>query len=505
MKEGTNRAIAINSTILYGKMVVNTLCALLTTRFALQALGVVDYGLYAVLGGIISFISIFNTIMVSTSNRFIAVALGKGDMEMVNKQFNVNLFIHLLIALLALFAAYPIGEWYIPRYVNYDGPISNAMMVYVISIAGCIVSFVGVPYNGLLMAKEKFIVFSLVDVISHIIRLVIAWILVYYFEQKLLVYTLTMAIMTALPTVVFIVYCSRHYPEMVKLRRVRDRSMYKNVFGFSAWVAVGAVAQVGKNQGAALVVNAFFNTVMNTAMGVAASINTYVGIFAQNVIQPMAPQITKSYAAGNLQRTDELLIMSVKYSFMLTFLVGALLLVEPEWLLDIWLDEVPPYASTFLVLLVIDSLVCSLNGGVSNLIFASGKIQLYQMFTSILRILSIVVAYFVLRSGTPAYYIIITYIFFSILTFFAIQYSLRHTLNYDNGKLWRHSYIPSLITVLLFLPAFLLPDSIHPAVRLAVAFSYLCVLEWFVCLTRNERDRLLCFIKRIISRKNHKE
>ena len=349
MQENTNRAIAYNSVILYGKLVINTVCALLTTRFALQALGVIDYGLYAVLGGIINLIAIFNTIMLSTSNRFIAVAIGKGDMDEVNKQFNVSLIIHAAIALFAMLIAIPVGEWYIPRYVNYDGPLSNAFMVYIISIGGCIFSFVGVPYNGVLMAKERFIVFSLVDVIMHVLKLIVAWILVFHFEQKLLIYSLTMAFMTAAPTVLFFFYCNKHYHDMVHLRFVREKRMYKNVFNFSAWVGVGAVASVAKGQGAALIVNAFFNTVMNTAMGVAASINTYVDMFARSVTQPMSPQITKSYASGNTKRTDELLIMSTKYSFLLTFLVGSLLLVTPEWLLSLWLGTVPPYASIFLV------------------------------------------------------------------------------------------------------------------------------------------------------------
>jgi O-antigen/teichoic acid export membrane protein len=223
MQENTNRTIAYNSIILYGKMAITTICALLTTRFALHALGVVDFGLYTVLGGIISFISIFNTIMLSTSNRFIAVAIGKGDINEANKQFNVNLVVHIAIAVFAIIVAFPIGEWYIPRYVNYDGPISNAIMVFFISIIGSVLSFVGVPYNGLLMAKEKFIVFSLVDVISHILKLTIAWVLIYYFDNKLLIYTITMAFLTAMHTIVYLLYCSKFYPEIVKLRLVKDK------------------------------------------------------------------------------------------------------------------------------------------------------------------------------------------------------------------------------------------------------------------------------------------
>ncbi len=494
MQENTNKAIAFNSAILYGKTIINTLCALLTTRFALQALGVIDYGLYAVLGGIISFIGIFNTIMVSTSNRFIAVAIGKGDEEEANQQFNVNLIIHIGVALLALLVAFPIGDWYIPRYVNYDGSLENAIMVYSVSVVGSILSFIGVPYNGLLMAKEKFIVFSVADVVSHVLRLVVAWVLVYFFEQKLLIYTLAMAILLALPTAYYIVYCAKHYPTIVHLRKVRNRQMYKRVFDFSTWVAVGAIAQVAKNQGGALVVNTFFNTVMNSAMGVASSINAYIGIFAQNVTQPMAPQITKSYAAGNHERTDELLIMSAKYSFMLTFLVGSIFLVAPKWLLALWLGEVPPYADVFLVLLVIDNIVRSLNSGVANIIFASGKIALFQALASLLNILSVVLGYFVLQLGAPAYYLVIAYIIVSIGMFFTIQFALHHTLHYDNRKLWKKSYLPSMLTAILFVPFLIIPDIIHPAIKIIISLLYLCTLEWFICLSKYERSRLVSFI-----------
>ena len=495
MRENTNKAIAYNSIILYIKMIINTICALLTTRFALEALGVNDFGLFSVLGSIISFVGIINTIMVSTSNRFIAVAIGRNNQSEANKQFNVNFIIHTAIAIIVLLVALPLGNWYIPRFVNYDGSIDNAFMIYIISIVGSVLSFIGVPYNGLLMAKEKFVVFSIVDIVAHVIKLIIAWLIVYTFDNKLLVYALTMGIVTALPTLVYSCYCSKHYKEIVKLQFVKDRQLYKQIFGFSSWIAVGAVTQVGKNQGAALLVNAFFNTAMNSAMGVATSINTYVAMFASNVTQPMQPQITKSYASGNTNRTDELLIMSTKYSFMLTFLVGSVFLVSPEWLLSLWLKEVPAFASVFLTLFVIDNCIRSLNSGIGNIIFASGRISLFQILVSTLNVLSVVLGFIVLRAGMPAYYLIVAYIIISVFMFFALQYALHQTLDYDNKILWRNSYIPSLVIVIFFIPILFIPKTVHPAIRILLSVTYLILLEWFIGLTKNERGRLIGFAK----------
>lgn len=495
MRENSNKAIAYNSLILYAKMGITTICALLSTRFGLKALGVVDYGLYALLGGIISFMTVLNNIMVSTSNRFIAVSLGRGNLDEANKQFNVNMSIHVSIALLVLIIAYPLGDWYIHCYVNYDGPLSNAMMVYCISVLGSAISFVKVPYTGLLMAKEKFIVFSGVDVVAHVIRLVMTWLLMYHFSHKLLIYTLTFAVIHALPTFFYMFYCSRKYPDIVRFRVVRSRKMYKNVFGFSAWIGVGAIAHTAKTQGASMVVNAFFNTVMNSAMGVAANVNSYVTIFAHNITQPMAPQITKSYAAGNKTRTDELLVMATKYGYLFTLLMGGIFLAAPEWIMGVWLGEVPPYATIFLTLFIIDSLVMSLNSGVQNIIFASGKLGLYQSCTSVLNILAVVLGYFVLRGGAPAYYLTVTYVVVSVIRFFVIQWALHHTLNYDNRILWRNSYLPSLLVTILYVPTLFVPDLSHPLIKLIITMAYLCVLVFFVGLNKVERDKLISFVK----------
>ena len=495
MKENTNKAIAVNSIILYVKMIVNTLCSILTTRFALQALGVVDFGLYSLLGGIITFIGIFNVIMLATSNRYIAVAIGKNDIKEANIQFNVNLIVHICIALGTLLIAFPVGSWYVNNYVNYNGDITNALMVFNISVIASIVSFIGVPYNGLLMAKEKFIVFSGVDIISHIGKLIVAFVLVYHFNDKLLIYTLALAVFTVLPVLVYWLYCSKHYYEIVKFVLVREKKRYKEVLSFSAWVSVGAIAMVGKNQGAGIIVNAFFNTVMNTAMGIANNICTYVAMFSHNVTQPMAPQLTKSFAAGDSKRTDELLLMSTKYAFLMMLLVASPFLLAPEWLLNIWLGQVPPYSVIFLTLMIIDNLIMSLNSGISNIIFASGKIQAYQIVTSLLNVFSVIIGFIVLYLGAPVYSLLLVYICFSICRVIFVQIILHRTLNYSNSRIIKNSYIPCLKVVILYLPVFLLKTRLAPLPVIIIALLYLIVLVFFLGLNTRERIALSFWIK----------
>ena len=500
MQENTNKAIAVNTIVLYGKMAITTICALLTTRFALLALGNTDFGLYSVLGGIISFVAIFNTIMLSTSNRFIAVAVGKGDIEEANKQFNVCLAIHFFIAIITIIVAIPIGDWYVHKFVNYDGDIELAQMVYNISIIGSVLSFIGVPYNGLLMAKERFVVFSSIEIVASIIKLVIAYLLLSHFSNKLLVYTVALAFLTAIPTFAYWIVCKIQFGSIVKLRPVTERQRYKDVFGFSAWVTVGAVTYIGKNQGAALIINAFFNTVMNTALGIANSINSYISLFAQNVTQPMAPQIVKSYASGNMQRAIDLLVMSTKFAFLMMLIISTPFMVAPEAIISIWLGSIPPYVVLFTVLLIVDQLIQSLNSGISNVIFASGKIALYQISVSVLNVLSIVLAFLVLYAGYPAYGLIVSYILVSILKFFVMQWVLHKTIHIENSILIRRSYLPSLLVVILLLPVLLLRGIIHPMPLIVISIIYVMALVFFVGLNKKERSYILTLAQKILKR-----
>lgn len=163
--------------------------------------------------------------------------------------------------------------------------------------------------------------------------------------------------------------------------------------------------------------------------------------------------------------------------------------------------EVPPYATTFLILFIIDSLVLSLNSGIQNIIFASGKLRLYQTASSILNVLSVVLGYFVLRAGAAAYYLTVTYIVISVVRFFVVQWALHRTLNYNNSILWKRSYIPSILVTVLYVPALFIPDLSHPLIKLVITFVYLCVLEIYVGLSHAERKKLIGFIKSHVSSK----
>lgn len=490
MQENTNKAIAINSVILYVRMAVTTLCSLFTTRFALQALGVNDFGLFSVVGGVISFVAVINTIMLSTTNRFIAVAIGKGDESEVNKIFNVCLVVHIAIAVFTAIVAFPIGDWYINRYVNYNGPIDNALMVYRLCLLGSIVSFVSVPYNGLLMAKERFVVFCSVDILSHLLKLGAAVLLLFYFEQKLLFYASTQAILTAIPVLIYWIYCAKVYPSIVKWHFIRDGKLYGEMFKFSGWIGYGAIATIGKNQGSQLLVNAFFNTAMNAALGVANTINGFITMFSHNITQPMAPQITKSYASGDLKRCNQLLVMSTKLAFLSMLLMSSPFFSDIDWILQTWLGKVPEYASLFAKLLVLDALISTFNAGIANVVFAHGKIAFFQLTVHTFKLIAIIVAFLVLKTGAAAPYIFYVYIAFSIINVVFIQIALHRVGGFSFWSLAKNSYIPSLIVSVLYVPILSVPMKVHPIIHMLIVLVYLSIIVLFVGFKKAERRYL---------------
>lgn len=489
MQENTNKSIAINSLILYIRLAIVSVCGLLYTRFSLQALGISDYGLFSVVACIISFASIVNTIMITTSNRYIAMAIGKGDMNEACRTFNVNLVIHVMIAVLTIVAALPIGHWYISHYVSYAGDMANVRMVFNISIVASAVSFVGVPYNGLLLARERFFVFCSTDVLSCVVKLVFTYLLIYHFDNKLLVYALVTAFMTAFPTVVFAVYCRRAFADITRFVLVKDWRKYSDVLKFSAAIGYGAIALLVKVQGGALLVNMFFSTAMNAGLAVATSVSNILQTFANNAQKPISPQIVKNYASGNLPRCTYLVCLASKATYLSMFFVSMPFLLVPEFLLGLWLKEIPPYAITFTRLTIIDALIFCINAGITDFVFATGKVRLYQTVINTLVVSAVLVGYAVIKSGMPPETLFYVYIAFSVIVFLVRPFILLRISEFDVKRLVLDSYVPVLLVTAIFAPvAYILKPLLPPLACVAVAYAGFCLLVWTIVLKREERQ-----------------
>ena len=488
VKEGTNKAIVVNSVILYSRLIITSVCGFFATRFALQALGVVDYGLFSVLGGIIAFIDVANAVMINTTTRFMTVALGKGDERDINEQMNINLRIHLFTALFSLLLSFTVGYWYIYNHLNYEGDIHNAVIVFTISVVSAAISMLGVPFQGVITAKENFLVTSIPAIISALLKMGVSWLLIYFFNHKVIVYSGIEALCTVYPMVAYAIYCYRHYPKIVKYSKVTNKKKYKEILSFSGWTLYGTAACMAKGQGASIVINLFFTTTLNAALGISNMLSSLINKFARNAVQPMFPQITKSYSVGDMQRSKKLLCMTAKVSFFVTLLFSSPFLIDTDWILGLWLKDVPPMASLFTKLLIADSLVSSLDQGIGTIVKADGNIWAYEFFGNTLRLIAVIVSYFFLKNGSPAETLLYIYIVTSSLVVVISQIILNKVTHIENILIIKNAYLPALLVSIIFVPVLFFKVSHYSVINIALGFIYLLTIVWFVGLNRKEKD-----------------
>ena len=447
--------------------------------------------------------AICNSIMISVSHRFIAVAVGKGNTHETNKVFNVNLVIHVLIAIATLILAIPIGHWYIANHINYLGSIHNVYLVYDISIVSSAISFIGVPYNGLQLARERFFVYCSTDVGAALLKLIVTWLLIDHWENKLLIYTLTMAVMTAYPTGVFIWYCKHHFPDIVRFKIVRDIKAYWKVLKFAFGVGIGTLMGMVKIQGSQLIINAFFNTAINAAIAVANVVNQFIQMFALNISKSIAPQIYKSYATANEDRYTYLVCLSSRITFLVMLMISLPFLLTPDILFSLWLKEIPEKTLLFSRLMIIDILIVSLNAGIVDLIFASGKIYTYQIVVNMLIAMSIVAGFFAVKAGLGSESLFYCYIFFSSIIFFVRPIIMLRVAKFRISVLIKESYLPVFYVTLLTLPLFILCEYLHHWLLIVVSMFWYITVVWIIGMNSKERKSVKNYVYDKLNKTHH--
>lgn len=485
-----NKIIIQNSTYLYLRLFITSLLSIFTTRLILNYLGVIDFGIYSVIGGIVVIIGFINTVMLTVTNRFIAFEIGSGTEKSLNNIFNICFNIHLFIAIIAILIGLPTGEWYITNYLNvpYE-KINISLWVYRMSLIGSVISFLGVPYNGLLIAKENFLPYSFIEIISSFLKLLIAYLITLAVHDKLLIYAFFMALVSAIPTIFYVIYCNKKYSLIVKYYLSKKFIEYKEVLNFSKWVGYGAFAFIAKIQGANLILNYFFGTALNASLGIANSVNGIIISFASNVSSVISPQITKSYATNDIQRTENLVIATSKFNFLLLLVPALPFLIQTEYLLKIWLNDFPEHTSNFIRLIIVDSLIVGLNAGVINAVNASGKIKWYQIIVNTISLFSIPLAYLLLKYGLSPESIFYGFIFISIIVLIARQIVLFYLIKFNTKRLLIKSYLPSLLVVLSIIPLFFFQRTgLHPTLLIAISLLYLLFCIYFIGLEKKERQ-----------------
>lgn len=489
----TNKRIAKNTLLLYIRMLVTMLVSLYTARVVLNVLGVVDYGVYSVVGGIVTMCSFISSTMASTSMRFFSYELGYGNMSRLKETFAATVNIYFLLSILILLFAETIGLWFVSTQLNIPPDrMSAALYVYQFSVLGFLATILRIPYNAVVISREKMSFYAWLSILEALLKLGMVFLLVYICWDKLILYAVLMSAVLCLITVSYFLYCRLNFEEC-RFSWVWEKSLYRSLLGFAGWNLFGSLANVGLDQGLNILLNIFFGAPINAARSIAFQIRNAVQSFVGSFQTAASPQIVKYYAAGEKDSMKKLLFQSSKYSFFLLLLIALPILLEMEMVLSLWLIEIPPYTLIFARLIIILSLVDCLSGTIIPAVQSTGFIRFYQITVCSIILLNVPVSYFFLKMGFPPQSTVVISIFLSCTALVMRVYVLRKLLAFPMTE-----YFSKVVwnDLKVFFLALLLPFIVHlylPKGMLSFCVSILfCVISTLlaICyagLNSNER------------------
>lgn len=505
-----NKTIAINTVILTIKLIITTLCSFVVSRLILRGLGADNYGLYNVVGGIVAMLNLVATSMIATSYRYIAVEIGKGDNGNPRRIYSTLLLIHLVLAFLLLFVGWPLGALYIEKYLTIsNATINDAHFVYVFSLLATFFSIIVVPSNGLLVAKEKFLPISFIEIARALLNVAVAGVLLVYLGNRLRLYSVLMASLNILYSVSFHIYCKIKYAEIVRFELNLNKSDYKEITSFTGWMLLGASAVIGRTQGLAMVINLFFRNSVNAAFGIATQVGNATSMFTTTLRQSVTPQIMKNQE-GNPGRSLNLVYVISRYTYLIMLVICVPLLLCMDTVLSLWLGEnnVPQFTGVFAIFLIMSSMVSNLNSGFDASIQASGRIKKNQIGYTIINLSIIPIVYILFHFGFPSYISVIVGLFLSIITLFFQAYIMHEQTDFSYSDYLKKTIYPSILTtVVAFIPMLLLRESINDDLRLIIGFMlvsimWTLIIVFFLGMSKGERLQVVEFMKNKLSKRN---
>lgn len=404
------KRIARNTALLYVRMMATMVVGLYTSRVVLNTLGVDDYGIYNVVGGVIAMFSFVNAAMSSATSRFLTFALGQGDAERLRQTFQTALTIHALIALFVLLVGETVGLWFLLCKMQIPPQrMEAAMWVYQLSVASAAVSVMSVPFNATIISHERMSAFAYISILEAALKLAVAWLLILSPFDKLKVYAVLLFLTQTAIQLVYMRYCRHHCKETV-LRLRLCRPLFREMAAFAVWGLYGNLAYVAYSQGLNILLNVFFGPAINAARGIAVQVQFVVNGFLANFQTAMNPQITKSYAAGDIGYMRRLVFVGSKFSFYLLLFIVLPVLLQAPYVLRLWLVQVPPHTVSFLRILLLTLLLDTLSTPVAIATQATANIRLPQLVAGTILMAILPVSYVVLRLGAPAESVFVTHL-----------------------------------------------------------------------------------------------
>lgn len=493
-----NRVI-FNTGVLYGRMAITVFISLYSTRLILNALGSADFGIFNVVGGAIAMLTFLNTAMAGATQRFMSFSQGTGDKSHQTRIFNVSVVLHFLIAIIIFIILEIAGYFLFNGILNIPANrVETAKVVYQFMIISTIFTIISVPYDAAINAHENMLLYAILGILESVLKLLIAIIILDATTDKLKLYGLLMASLSVLVLTLRRIYCHRYYHECrINIKKYFSKPLFKEMTGFAGWSFLGSSSTMIANYGQGIVINTFFGTIVNAAQGIVAQLSGQLGAFAGTMLKALNPIIAKSEGAGNRPLMLRASMAGSKIAAFLLFFFYVPMLIETQFILKLWLKNVPEYTVIFCRLLLIRNIIEQLYIPIATSIAAVGKIKHYQIFASVLSFSPLVASFVFFKMGFSPYSLYIIFIFYSLLNSCLVLYFAKINCGLSIIIFLKEVVLRALgsfliIVIFAIIPSLLLDESIT-RVGLTITISSLLfmITLWFIGFERSEKLNII--------------
>jgi len=472
-----NKRIARNTLLLYFRMLFLMIISLYTSRIVLNALGVEDFGIYNVAGGVVAMFSILSGSLSAAISRFITYELGKNNILKLKVIFSSAITIQIGLGIVIVFFAETIGIWFLNTQMNISiERMVAANWVLQFSIITFIINLISVPYNAVIIAHEKMSAFAYISIFEAIGKLLIAYLITISPIDKLIFYAILMCVVAIAIRLLYGYYCKRHFDEC-RFHFIWNKQIFQQIFSFAGWNFIGASSAVLRDHGGNIIINLFCGPTVNAARGIAFQVNNAIQGFVSNFMTALNPQITKSYAVKNYTYMMTLIFQGARLSFYMLLLLSLPIIINTHYLLTLWLNTVPEHTVLFVRLVLIFAMSESISGPLITAMLATGNIRNYQIIVGGLQMLNLPISYILLSLGAIPETVLIVAVLISQCCLMARLYMLKKMIKLKIKDYLKKVYF-NIITVSII--AIILPICMQE--RLAENFinfllsSLICML-----------------------------
>ena len=483
------------------------LISLYTSRVILQVLGVEDYGIYQVVGGMVAMLAVISQALSSAISRYITYDIGSGNKERLIGVFSTSKVVQLVIAIIVLIVGEIVGLWFLHTYMKIpEGRMEAANWVLQFSLLSFCVNLLSIPYNACIIAHEHMKAFAYVTIFDSLLRLGICFLLLVSPIDRLVAYAFSILIVTIIIRVIYTIYCRHHFDECHSPFRIH-KAIFKEMFGFAGWSFFTNANYLLNNQGVNMLINVFFGVTFNAARGLANQVEGAVMQFVNSFTTAINPQITKSYAAGKKEEMFGLVYRGAKFSFFLMYLMALPLIVEAATVLDIWLTVIPEKTVLFVQLsLILGMFECFGNTAVTACM-ATGRIRTYSLIIGFLGLLEFPLVWIAFAAGAEieiAYYL---YIFVKAIVIITRMFIMRNMIGMPVRHYLLKAILPSiLVAFIAAIPSIivitLMPQSfIRLIVSIVVGVLSVGFTALYIGMTSGERMVVVSKVKSFVNDK----